>query len=133
MTAPFQFYAHGLPAPQGSKKHMGRGVLVEQSKRVKPWREAVKWAVIEANPARLKFHAPVSVQIVFYFARPKSRKNDVHHCTSPDLDKLCRSTLDALTDSGIIVDDSLVAELRASKFYVVGDKAPGASIRVVLL
>ena len=133
MTAPFEFFAHGLPAPQGSKKHVGGGRMVESSKNVKPWREAVKFAVLEANKARLKFHAPVRVEIEFYFARPKSRKKDVHHCTAPDLDKLCRSTLDALTDSGIIVDDSLVADLRASKFYVVGDKAPGASIRVGVL
>lgn len=133
MTAPFQFYAHGLPAPQGSKRHVGGGRMVESSKNVRPWREAVKFAVLEANKARLKFHAPVRVEIEFYFARPKSRKKDVHHCTAPDLDKLCRSTLDALTDSGIIVDDSLVADLRASKFYVVGDKAPGASIRVGVL
>lgn len=107
--------------------------MVESSKNVRPWREAVKFAVLEANKARLKFHAPVRVEIEFYFARPKSRKKDVYHCTAPDLDKLCRSTLDALTDSGIIVDDSLVADLRASKFYVVGDKAPGASIRVGVL
>ena len=133
MSAAFEVFAPGLPAPQGSKRHVGNGRMVESSKYVKPWREAVKWAVIQANPTKRGFRAPVRVEIVFYFARPKSRKSDVHHCTAPDLDKLCRSTLDALTDSGIIVDDSLVADLRASKFYVVGDKLPGAHISVALL
>lgn len=39
---------HGLPAPQGSKRHVGRGVMVESSKNVKPWRSAVVWAAISA-------------------------------------------------------------------------------------
>ena len=33
-------------APQGSKRHVGRGIMIESSKRVKPWRDAVR---IEAN------------------------------------------------------------------------------------
>ena len=37
-----KFTVHGLPAPQGSKRHVGKGVMVESSKYVKPWREAVK-------------------------------------------------------------------------------------------
>lgn len=31
------FHVIGLPAPQGSKKHVGHGVMVESSKKVKPW------------------------------------------------------------------------------------------------
>lgn len=27
---------HGIPAPQGSKRHVGNGVLLESSKMVKP-------------------------------------------------------------------------------------------------
>ena len=30
----------GLPAPQGSKRHVGHGVMIESSNNVKPWREA---------------------------------------------------------------------------------------------
>lgn len=45
---------YGQPAPMGSKRFMGtrggKGVLVESSKAVKPWREAVKHAAIAAIP-----------------------------------------------------------------------------------
>lgn len=37
--------------------------------------------------------------------------------TTPDIDKLCRLVLDALTIAGVIVDDSRVAVLRAEKVY----------------
>jgi hypothetical protein len=32
---------YGLPAPQGSKRHVGGGRMIEASKKVGPWREAV--------------------------------------------------------------------------------------------
>ena len=35
---------NGLPAPQGSHKHVGGGRMVESSKKVKPWRQDVKAA-----------------------------------------------------------------------------------------
>ena len=35
---------YGTPAPQGSKRHVGHGRMIEQSKRVKPWRNDVKAA-----------------------------------------------------------------------------------------
>ena len=46
MTTAVSIVAYGSPAPQGSKRHVGRGVMVESSKAVKPWREAVKAAAI---------------------------------------------------------------------------------------
>ena len=49
-----EFVVHGMPAPQGSKKFVGlsksgRGLLVESSKKVKPWRQDVVAAAIEAR------------------------------------------------------------------------------------
>lgn len=61
---------HGIPAPQGSKRHLGNGVMVEMSKKVKPWREAVKWAAIEAGVKTI--HGPVRLSVEFFFQRPKS-------------------------------------------------------------
>ena len=36
----------GVPAPQGSKRHIGNGILIENSKKVKPWRQDVRAAAI---------------------------------------------------------------------------------------
>ena len=46
---------YGMPGLQGSKRFVGtrggRGVMVESSAKVKPWREAVKFAAREAMQA----------------------------------------------------------------------------------
>jgi len=50
-----EFTVLGVPAPQGSKRHVGRGVLVESSKALGPWRDAVAWAARDAAVARSLF------------------------------------------------------------------------------
>src|SRR3546814_14230461 len=35
---------HGSPAPQCSKRHVGRGRMIESSQKVKPWRQDVQAA-----------------------------------------------------------------------------------------
>jgi Holliday junction resolvase RusA-like endonuclease len=50
---PLVITVFGQPAPQGSKRHVGHGVMVESSKKVKPWRQDVVAAarsVIESLP-----------------------------------------------------------------------------------
>ena len=123
-----QFEVRGMPAPQGSKRHVGRGVLIEMSKRVKPWRAAVKEAaLIEMNKqSGFPIDEPINVHLIFTFQRPKSHLNakgslkpkaPIHHITNPDVDKLVRSTGDALVEAGLIKDDRLIFRLRASKYY----------------
>lgn len=133
----------GVPAAQGSKRHVGGGRLVESSKKVKPWREAVKAAAVEALGDDPAIEGPAFVGITFRFARPAghygSGKNAARLKDSApayptsralgDLDKLARSTLDALTDSQVIADDSQVALLIVTKQYATALK-PGATIRV---
>lgn len=93
--------------------------MVESSKKVGPWRAdvelAARRAMIEA------FTGPVAVTITFLMPMPKSRPAKIRRLGTiwssvrPDIDKLARSTLDALTASGIIDDDARVARLRADK------------------
>ena len=123
----------GTPAPQGSKRHVGHGRLVEMSKALKPWRTAVEAA------ARASMHewgdttltGPVEVDVTFALARPSSVTRP-RPSVRPDLDKLVRSTLDALVTAGAIADDSLVVELRARKVYAptMTQTEPGALIRI---
>ena len=133
---------HGTPAPQGSKRHVGRGVMIESSKKVKPWREAVKWAAIERMDRSKSeyggfgqeeaFAGPVTVEIDFYFVHPKSGKRRGTHSVKPDIDKLLRSTFDALKDAGVFEDDSRICDVTARKHYA-NEWSPvpsGAVIRV---
>ena len=61
---------HGTPAPQGSKRHVGNGVMVESSAKVKPWREAVKWAARQSMDVGREFafvgDIPLAVDVTFY-------------------------------------------------------------------
>lgn len=129
----------GVPAPQGSKRHVGRGILVESSTKVGPWREAVVAAAANQGVANRQLDGPLSVDVSFYFPRPKShyRANGelkpaapYVHFTTPDLDKVLRSTLDALTQAAVITDDARVQQVQARKLYATSERAPGAIIFV---
>jgi Holliday junction resolvase RusA-like endonuclease len=138
--------AYGVPGPQGSKRHVGKGVMVESSKKVKPWREAVKYAALEQITAgRIgstdvhypPLDGPLVVEFCFTLQRPKSApKSRVHPDRMPDLSKLIRSTEDALTDAGVWTDDArLVAYHQPRKVYTGSADpdalhAPGAVIRI---
>lgn len=132
---------YGTPAPQGSKSfkgiHGGKAILVESSKAVKPWRQAVVAAALDACETQCRekgahspcVSGPVSVQMIFTMPKPKSapKRCVTHPDKKPDIDKLCRSTLDSLVTTGVIEDDSRVVELNASKVFP--GEGPG-SLRV---
>lgn len=131
------------PAPQGSKRHVGGGRLIEASKRCKPWRQAVaKSAQKQMRDQKAELiETACAVSIVFRFKRPKShfttngqlKANAPKHCIVKrnDIDKVCRSTLDSLTDGGVFADDCLVVNLIAEKRYCIGSEPPGALITVI--
>jgi crossover junction endodeoxyribonuclease RusA len=133
---------YGRPAPQGSKAVVGRdkkgrAILVESSKKVKPWREDVKAAALVAmgSPGN-GISGPVKVQMIFTMAKPKSapKRRRTWPDKYPDLSKLVRSTEDALTDVGAWEDDARVIELRTAKVFPGEDPrslgVPGAVIRI---
>lgn len=60
---------------------------------------------------------PVELHLEFMFAKPGSApKKRVYPAIKPDIDKLVRSTLDALTGV-LFADDSQVVKLMADKVY----------------
>lgn len=126
----------GMPAPQGSKRHVGNGVMIESSKKVKPWREAVKWAALEYKMTRGSVHTggAISLEVTFTMPRPKSAKRGAVADKRPDLSKLVRSTEDALTESGAWEDDSRVIACLARKAFPGQHPdaldVPGAVIRI---
>lgn len=144
----FSIEVYGMPAPQGSKrailhKTTGRPIVVESSAKVKPWREDVKWSALTEREQRrhTTFEAAVAVLVHFRLPRPKGHYGTGRNAgivkpaaparptVKPDLDKLARSTLDALKEARVYRDDSQVVELLVAKSY--GD--PGATIRVYAL
>jgi len=140
----FTFTVLGKPAPQGSKRHVGRGILLESSKRCKPWRQDVKYAALEALPDGwyAMMDKPILVSVTFIFARPKGhfrtngelKPKAPSHCTARvgDTDKLCRSILDALSNS-VFSDDSQVIALNAQKRYATRNEQPSAIITIAAI
>jgi crossover junction endodeoxyribonuclease RusA len=144
-----EFRVSGLPAPQGSKRHLGNGIMVESSKKVRPWRTDVQLAAERAYSGEV-ISVPVHVNVDFFFARPKShyrtgKYSDLLKADAPlyasthrlgDLDKLLRSTIDALsfvTGGCVIRDDCLVVSLSSTKRYTNAGTPPGAAIKVLKL
>lgn len=136
---------HGVPAPQGSKNVNRYGATYEVSKRVKPWREAVKFAALEVTGRTAGWEpmdGPLSLAAVFYFDRPKSHYRTGRNAHllrdaapaypqgAPDLSKLIRSTEDALTDAGVWKDDARVVVVHAEKQYATGAVRQGAMLSV---
>lgn len=141
----FEFRIVGHPAPQGSKtagvnKRTGKAVMFDGKKgtgrdRFHAWRETVTTGARLAlyDSGGVVFDGPIGVDLLFRMPRPQSRRKSspIWHATSPDIDKLERSTLDGLgvkVGGGLIADDARIAELRARAIEV--DGWIGAHIRV---
>lgn len=131
----------GRPAPQGSKKFVGtnkagRGILVESSKKVRPWRQEVKAAGELAMAGAPPLDGPLVCVMTFTVPKPASapKTRRTWPSTRPDGSKLARSTEDALTDAGVWVDDARAVTVVAHKRYPGEGRnalhAPGAVIEI---
>jgi crossover junction endodeoxyribonuclease RusA len=126
------FFVPGVPAPQGSKNHVGNGRMVESSKGLAAWRMRVGLAANQARHGRALHVGACLVVVEFVMPRPKAlhgKRETPAAVKRPDLDKLVRGVLDALTGT-LLVDDSLVTELHASKRIAGPAEQPGCEITV---
>jgi crossover junction endodeoxyribonuclease RusA len=121
-----KFAVFGVPAPQGSKRHVGNGRMIEASKYLPAWRKAIE---LECQSL---FEEPMDgaleVELWFYLPRPSSVSR-MYPTVIPDTDKLCRAVLDGLTKGEAIVDDSRVIDLHAYKRYSV-DGWTGVQVQI---
>lgn len=140
--------------------YTGKVAQVESSAKVKPWRMAVKYAALEAmrdvelwtsidTVADMEPWAPMTgavvLEVVFRLPRPKGHYGTGRNAGllkpsapwfpagRPDLDKLLRSTFDALGEAGVWGDDAQVTTVAASKDYATDYEPIGATIRVTSL
>jgi len=136
MTGGVSFHVIGTPGAQGSKRHVGGGRMVESSKKVAPWRQDVVAAARLALGIGVAapLDGPLALTITFRFPATTSWKAADKargwrwKDRTPDLDKLLRSTGDALTTSGLIADDARIVWIAADKVETTG--WCGAAIRI---
>jgi crossover junction endodeoxyribonuclease RusA len=123
------FTVFGVAQSKGNHSaYQGKGmkfpIITETNRNVASWQQLVAEAASHALQQRpitdqRLLCAGVRVSVAFYLPRPKKfQKRDVFvpHCTKPDVDRLCRAVIDALTQV-VFEDDRQVTELFAWKFY----------------
>ncbi len=110
----------GEPIPKGSTRAFvvnGVAVTTNANPKTKDWERLIKGELQVARPGDI-ITGPVDVTLQFYMTRGKSVKRP-YPITKPDIDKLCRAAIDAMT--GIVFkDDSQVIGLQAIKRYADG-------------
>ena len=123
-----KFTVPGQPVPQGSMSAVSRGSGVSMfhsnQAKLQAYRDAVAWSA----KARLgePIEGGVQIRVDFYVKRPQ-RPKQVDPITKPDLDKLVRAVLDALT--GVcFADDSQVVMLTAFKLYAEAEPYTEVSV-----
>lgn len=135
MTEKVSVFVPGVPAPQGSKdafvnKKTGKAQVVEASAEARPWRGEIKMCALDARNAagaRCIDSGAVGVRMVFVYDRPKAHRKANLKATRPDIDKLERNVLDALT--GIAFkDDGQVAQSMKVKRYQRDGETPGLQL-----
>lgn len=135
------FFVHGIPVGKGSgrafysAKKKKAFVIQDNDQRQKPW---VSMVSMKAEETGLKpVQGPVAVILTFFMPRLKSHSNKkglkpdapVNHTSTPDIDKLERAVLDALTSIAWF-DDKQVCDLHATKSYA---DIPGVQIEISFL
>lgn len=137
--------------------HTGRAMMREQTgAKLTTWRQDVKAAALDAlgkiaeesytgsTPWPYPMAGAVDVTITFLFERPKAhygtgRNARVLKESAPghpisknlgDVEKLIRSTHDALTTAGVWADDCQVVHVDVWKAYTVRGERPGARITI---
>ena len=127
----------GTPATAGSfvprkRKNGSLYLLRSGSQKHKEWRQTAETTIQQAvrlwqwetNP-----DDEYSVSLSFLLPKPRTVSRAQPN-VKPDIDKLCRSTLDALTVGKAIDDDARIIQLIASKTYAAGSEQPGCYITV---
>jgi crossover junction endodeoxyribonuclease RusA len=138
----------GIPVPQGSVRAFKAksGKVVTQNDptgSIERWRGDIRSALRGLVPGVL-VSEPVAMRLSFRFPRPaahylpanQSRREpelrlDAPHwkASEPDVDKLARAVLDALT--GVVyADDALVTSIVAAKRYVSEGEVPGLRLEL---
>jgi crossover junction endodeoxyribonuclease RusA len=131
MTAGIVIRAYGRPITQGSKIKTRHGLVDDNAKTLKPWRNTVRLAAEDAARYHDTITGPVFVRITFTLERPAHhyRTGANAHLLRPeapaypiargsgDNDKFQRACFDALTDAKVWADDVQVVDVRARKVW----------------
>lgn len=146
-----RFFVPGTPAPKGSPRVIMRGRgghplpfprVLSDSPRTDAWAACVRLFAQQAMRGRTPWaDAALAVDLVFGLARPRMHfgtgKNEralrvgapAAPAVKPDIDKLTRTTLDAL-QGPVFDEDSRIVHLVASKSYASLGRETGVIVSI---
>jgi Holliday junction resolvase RusA-like endonuclease len=146
-----QAYVPLHPKTKQPYRRANGGIVVNvktDNPALKAWRQGAKvealGGLIEHGASIMPAEGAVRVEATFYLQRPKSHcgtgrnANTVkasapaHPVGRPDVDKLLRALLDALTET-VVADDSQVVEATARKVYCGPHDEPRCEVSVFVL
>lgn len=126
-----RFRVDGLPISKGSKTagvtKDGKVFMREAAAAaLTPWMRTIR---TEATKHRVTWmrQSPLEVRMAFTFPMRKGEMTASWKATKPDLDKLERAVLDALTQGKVLVDDAQVVATHSTKVH---GRRPGVSVCV---
>ena len=135
-----EFFVAGEPKAKGSMRSIPfqdkAGKLhvntFHDTKSGTAWERVTKLAALESWEGNPAYDDAVRVELTFTLKRPKtvSVKKRPQPIVKPDIDKLSRSVLDAIT--GVIFsDDAQVTVLVATKRYGSAAEPTGVDVRIL--
>jgi Holliday junction resolvase RusA-like endonuclease len=128
----YEFFVSGTPEQQGSTRAFvrgGRAYITTTNKNLHSWRDLIR--VVAQEYAGTVHTQAISITATFFMPKPKSApKKKIRMTKRPDLDKLIRSVLDALTGT-LYKDDSQVDVLCVEKRYADGTDPIGVRLHLI--
>jgi crossover junction endodeoxyribonuclease RusA len=136
-------FVPGVPQAKGNVRMSASGHYYDTNRRLKGWLNAIQAKAIGEMSGRgwPMLTTPVHVNAVFSFPRPlKHHANNrrdrpirkdapMLHAKQPDIDKVIRAVLDAMT--GVVyTDDNLVSKIDAIKLWASDQDDAGVHISV---
>lgn len=126
MKDPITFVVTGRFGTKGSARlvktpRTGRTFMKASSKFLAQWTADCRYAAHLARVKKLPGDVGVHIVVTYEFTRPQRCPRETP-CIKPDVDKLARALLDALTGLAY-VDDGQVVKLEVEKIYGRGNTA----------
>ena len=142
------FFVAGTPKgqPRPRARSLGRlGVRMYNPGTADEWKRAIAEEAERVGGHSFEVTDPLCVDLDFTMPRPRNHYRTgkyahllkegapIWHLTKPDADNLAKSSVDALVDAELLVDDRSVAVLRVTKRYAGPGESSGCGFSIVSL
>jgi crossover junction endodeoxyribonuclease RusA len=135
-----EFVVLGVPQVKGNLRRNQRGGMYDSNPHLAEWRTSLGYEAHRAMQGRHVLDEALRLHLRFVFARPGYHytatgqlsargRRAPHPATYPDVDKLARAVLDALT--GIVWrDDGRITQLSTAKAWAGRNEEPRCEVAV---